>query len=57
MDNNAVMCLVESCAYLVNLCLAGCHMISDKALHSIAQKCKYLQALDLAKTKVNNIVV
>ncbi|KAL5506187.1 hypothetical protein EMCRGX_G007781 [Ephydatia muelleri] len=53
MDNNAVMCLVESCAYLVCLCLAGCHMISDKALHSIAQKCRYLQALDLAKTKVS----
>ena len=57
MDNNAVMCLVESCAYLVCLCLAGCHMISDKALHSIAQKCRYLQALDLAKTKVCNIFV
>ena len=29
-------------------------MISDKVLHCIAQKCRYLQVLDLAKTKVRN---
>ena len=52
LDNNALTCLVQNCPMLASLCVAGCHMISDRSLIVIGQKCRYLQALDVARTKV-----
>ena len=38
---------------LTSLCLAGCVMVSDRGLTAIGLKCKHLQALDVANTKVS----
>ena len=37
---------------LTSLCLAGCVMVSDRSLTAIGLKCRNLQALDVANTKV-----
>ncbi len=52
-DDSAVFTLTQTNSFLVSLCLSGCHMITDQSLVSIAQKSKYLQVLDLTKTKVH----
>lgn len=53
LDNSAVLCLVQNCPMLTSLCVGGCHMISDRSLMAIGQKCRYLQVLDLTRTKVS----
>lgn len=50
-DDSAVFSLTQTNPFLVSLCLSGCHMITDRSLIAISQKSKYLQVLDLTKTK------
>ena len=52
MDNTAVGVLAKHCSYLLSLSLSGCHMVSDRGVMMLSERCQYLQALDLTRTKV-----
>ena len=52
-DDAAVITLIQNSSYLASLCLSGCYMVSDRSVKAVANTCKYMQALDLSRTKVS----
>ena len=52
-DDTAVITLIQNSSFLASLCLSGCYMISDRSIKAVANTCKYMQALDLSRTKVS----
>lgn len=55
LDNSAMLTLARHRLFLASLCIAGCHMVSDRGLQALAQRCQHLQALDISRTKVMTV--